>query len=108
MRPPSEAEIQAEVLRILGARPDLRLWRANTGAAIDPRTGRLIRFGAPGQADLSGILAGGRRLEIEIKSARGHQTQEQLFFGAMIARFGGLYVVVHSLQDALAAIEEVL
>ena len=107
-RQPSEAEIHAEVLRVLGARPDLRLWRANTGAAIDTHTHRLIRFGVPGQADLSGILAGGRRLEIEIKSARGRQTPEQLFFGAMIARFGGLYVVAHSLQDALFAIEEVL
>lgn len=105
---PSEAEIQAEVLRVLGARPDLRLWRANTGAAIDPSTGRLIRFGVPGQADLSGILAGGRRLEIEIKSARGRQTPHQQFFGAMIVRFGGLYIVAHSLQDALSAIEEVL
>ena len=105
---PSEAEIQAEVLRVLGARPDLRLWRANTGAAIDAHTGRLIHFGVRGQADLSGILAGGRRLEVEIKSARGRQTPDQLFFGAMIARFGGLYIVAHSLQDALSAIEEVL
>ena len=105
---PSEAEIQAEVLRVLGARPDLRLWRANTGAAIDPSTARLVRFGVQGQADLSGILAGGRRLEIEIKSARGRQTPNQKFFGAMIVRFGGLYIVARSLQEALIAIEEVL
>jgi hypothetical protein len=108
MRPPSEAEVQAEILRILGARPDLRLWRANAGAAIDPRTGRLIRFGVPGQADLSGILAGGQRLEIEVKGPHGRQRPEQRNFGAMIARFGGLYVLAHSLEDALSAIEEAL
>lgn len=103
-----EADIQAAVLRVLGARPDLRLWRANSGAAIDPRTGRMVRFGLQGQADLSGILIGGRRLEIEIKGPRGRQTPEQQHFGAMIQRFGGLYVVAYSLQEALFAIEEAL
>ncbi|MBO9539662.1 hypothetical protein J7643_03620 [bacterium] len=103
-----EAEIQAAVLRVLGARPDLRLWRANSGAAIDSRTGRMVRFGIPGQADLSGILASGRRLEIEIKGPRGSQTPEQLHFGAMITRFGGLYVVAHSLEEAVFAVEEAL
>jgi hypothetical protein len=106
-QPQSESEIQAEILRVLGARPDLRLWRANTGVAFNPR-GRAVRFGVPGQADLSGILAGGRRLEIEIKNARGKQTPEQVHFGAMIVRFGGLYIVAHSLHEALTAIEEVL
>ena len=107
MKPPSEAEIQAEILRILGARPDLRLWRANSGVAYKPQ-GRPVRFGVPGQADLSGLLAGGRRLEIEVKGPRGRQTPEQCHFGAMIARFGGLYIVAHSLPEALSAIQEVL
>lgn len=103
-----EAELQQAILATLGARPDLRLWRQNTGMAFSPDGKRAVRFGVPGQADLSGILAGGRRLEIEIKGPRGRQTPEQMFFGAMIARFGGLYIVAHSLQDAVSAIEEVL
>ena len=32
---------------------------------------RLVRFGVPGQADLTGILPGGKRLEIETKSDTG-------------------------------------
>jgi len=102
-----EAELQAEILRVLGGRPDVRLWRANTGAAQESVSGRLIRFGIPGQADLSGLLAGGRRLEIEVKGPRGQLSPAQQRFGAMITRFGGIYVVAHSLQDALAVIQEV-
>jgi len=67
-----EKHIQNEILRAFGTLPCLRLWRANVGVA---RIGdRLIRFGIPGQADLTGILPDGRRLEIEVKSATGRPT----------------------------------
>ena len=68
-----ERHIQSEILRAFGTLPSLRLWRQNCGAA---RIGnRLIRFRIPGWADLTGILADGRRLEIEVKSHRGRQTR---------------------------------
>lgn len=103
-----EADIQRAILLTLGSRPDLRIWRQNTGMAFSADGRQAVRFGIPGQADLSGILIGGRRLEIEVKGPRGRQTSEQQFFGAMITRFGGLYIVAHSLEEALSAIEEVL
>lgn len=105
----SERQIQAEVLLALGARPDLgRFWRQNTGSARafdDP--GRVITFGVPGAADISGILRGsGRRVEIEIKTATGRQSLQQQRFEAMIRAMGGIYVVARCQDDAVLALEQ--
>lgn len=101
-REPTEREIQLAILRQFGTRPDLRLWRANTGVARIGR--RVVRFGVPGQADITGILPGGRRLEIEIKSSTGRQTADQVNFQRMIERFGGLYILARSIEDVQKAI----
>ena len=63
---------------------------------------QVVRYGVPGQADLSGILKDGRRLEIETKSARGRQSQQQLAFERMITKFGGVYIVARSVEEALS------
>ena len=86
-----EKRTQNDILRAFGSKRSMRLWRANILAA---RMGdRFVRAGVPGQADLTGILPGGRRLEIEIKSATGRQTADQRAFQAMIERFGEWPVV---------------
>lgn len=86
----------------------MRLWRANVGVARigGPRRagGRVVRFGLPGQADLTGILPGGVRLEIEVKGPDGRQTAEQHAFQQVIERFGGVYVLARSVDDVWAAI----
>jgi hypothetical protein len=56
-------------------------------------------------ADISGILHDGRRLEIECKSATGRQSPEQASFQAMIERFGGVYILARSAQDAVAQLQ---
>jgi hypothetical protein len=63
-----------------------------------------VRFGIPGQADLTGLLPGGVRLEVEVKGAAGRQTEEQRAFQRMIERFGGVYVLARSVDDVWAAI----
>ncbi|MEK0431446.1 MAG: hypothetical protein RL139_1250, partial [Gemmatimonadota bacterium] len=55
-----------------------------------------------------GILRGGRRLEVEVKSARGRQQPNQRAFGAMVTKYGGLYVVVRSPEEAIEAVEKAL
>ena len=92
-----EKALQNDILRAFGTLPALRLWRANVGMArIGTRT---IRFGIPGQADLTGILPDGRRLEIEVKSPTGRQTAEQRSFQSMIERFHGVYILARSVED---------
>lgn len=97
-----EREIQNEIVRVFGTRADMRLWRANAGRAVFD--GRVVAFGVPGQADLTGILPGGVRLEIEVKGPRGRQSREQADYQRMIERFGGVYVLARSVDDVWDAI----
>ena len=99
----TEKQIQNAILRVFGTDPQLRLWRANVGVARIGR--RIVRFGIPGQADLTGILPGGLRLEIEVKSANGRQSTEQHAFQRMIERFGGLYILARSVEDVQLALD---
>jgi len=93
----SEKHLQNAILRAFGTLPGLRLWRANVGVA---RMGhRWVRFGIRGQADLTGIVPDGRRLEIEVKTSTGRQTAEQRSFQNMIERFHGIYILARSVDD---------
>lgn len=103
----SERAIMHAILREFGTRSDMRIWRANTGVARFARR-RVVRFGVPGQADLTGILPGGIRLEIEVKSHDGRQTPDQRAYQRMIEQFGGVYVLARSVQDVWLAIEKYL
>jgi hypothetical protein len=112
----AESWVVYEVLKTWGAHPRLRMWRNNTGVGwfndngpcrkTDPGA-RPVKFGVEGQGDISGIIDGGRRLEIECKTAKGKQREAQIAFEAMITRFGGLYVLVRNvaeLDSALAVV----
>ena len=105
-----EKQIQNQILRTFGTRPDVRLWRANAGTASfgPPGSRRTVAFGLRGQADLTGILPGGIRLEIEVKGPNGRQSREQKFYQQMIERFGGVYVLAWSVEDVQRAIGDYL
>lgn len=101
----SESWILYDILQAWGAHPRLRIWRANTGVAqIEDRS---VRFGTPGQADISGLLLPhGQRLEIECKTSTGKQSPAQKSFQAMIEAFGGLYVLARRIADVDAALAQ--
>ena len=61
----------------------------------------LTTYGTPGQADIQGIVSGGRFLAIEVKRPGASPTKEQEGWGAMVTRMGGLYIVTTSAQDAI-------
>lgn len=104
-KPPiRERSIQNEIMRAFSTLPGMRLWRANTGAAT--YGDRMVRYGVPGQADLSGILPRGVRLEIECKRPGQVPTEDQVNFGKTITRFGGVYIVAYSAQDVEAALHQ--
>lgn len=97
-----EQLIQNEIIRTFGTIPGLRIWRANVGAAR--LHGRRVTFGVPGQADLTGILPDGRRLEIEVKAPDGVQSQVQKNYQKMIERYNGVYILARSVDDVWARI----
>jgi hypothetical protein len=105
----SEAEIQQQIRLRLGRSQGLTLWRNSTGVSQHTdRSGRkrFERHGlVRGASDLIGILSpSGRWFALEIKSATGRPTEEQLMFLALIRNHGGFGAVVRSVEEAEAAL----
>jgi ribulose-5-phosphate 4-epimerase/fuculose-1-phosphate aldolase len=76
-----------------------RCWKQETGAAY--RDGEMIHYGLKGSADISGIMIDGRRLEVEVKTGKAVQQDNQKAFEAMILKHNGIYFVARSVEDAL-------
>lgn len=130
----AEKRLQNQILREFGSVTWCRLWRQNTGSlradgdelarvlgkllnapglhagivtearSLLSRT-RRVAFGVPGCADLSGVLLGGARLEIECKGPRGAWGKNQRAFAAMIESLDGIYVLARSIDDVRRALE---
>lgn len=95
----SETALVKQILLAIGGRPDVRVWRNNTGCLIDDR-GRPVKFGLQGSADIIGLIKpSGRFLAIECKMPKGHQSDQQKAFQSMIESMGGVYVLARSLED---------
>ena len=107
-----ETTIQQQIRLALGTRPDLRLFRNNTGTLPDPRTGRPVQFGlARGSADLIGLRTVtitpdmvGQQVavftSIEVKTPQGRPTAEQQNWLNMVRSLGGIAGIARSIQDA--------
>lgn len=80
-------------------------WRQNTGAAT--AGDRLVRFGIPGQSDITGV-ARGRRVDIEVKKPGGRQSAEQRTYQSRVTVAGSVYILAYSLGDVLPAIRDLL
>lgn len=97
---PDEIEFMQQLMLAIGRSNDLRIWRQNTGSVpVRNPAGRVLRYfhaGPPtGAADVSGIVRPeGWRLEIELKSATGTRSLEQIRWGDFIVAAGGVYVLV--------------
>jgi hypothetical protein len=123
---PSETRIQEYILAQLSLEPGCAIWkysdecghvqvgdphpvaifwRQNTGAA---RTaGQVVRFGVVGQPDIAGVVRG-RYIGIEVKTAKGRQSREQVSYESTIAVVGGVYVLARGLDDVLIAVRHLL
>jgi hypothetical protein len=78
----SETQTVRVILDYLAVR-NILAWRVNTGGA--KYTGKNggeyhVKFGLKGQPDITGILPGGKRLDIEVKSETGRVSLEQCLF----------------------------
>ncbi len=98
--------ILARLMKLEQDGASCHFWRHNVGAARD-MSGRMIRFGSAGQADLLGLVRG-RFVAIETKAADGRVTKDQREWGARITAAGGLYLVARCLEDAIDPVQELL
>jgi hypothetical protein len=78
-----------------------RFWRNETGMGLNIRTDEFFKYGLVGSADILGIVAPGKFIGLECKTGHAKQSKEQVNFQKMIERFGGLYLVVRSPQEAV-------
>lgn len=123
-----ERDVQQRIMLHLGQRPYLRLWRQNVGVAVpigivkralsmleagrvnDAKQAlaraRVVRFGVPGAADLSGAFACGVRLELEVKRPGGKQSEEQRAYQGVMDRLGVAYGVADSEEAADAFVDK--
>jgi hypothetical protein len=101
----TEQQLQAEILLALGARRDLKIWRINCGTSRSWDEPRAIKGAPAGHADLAGILADGRALYIEVKTAKGRQSEPQVRFEAMVKKFKGVYILARSVDEAQAGVD---
>lgn len=105
----TESAIVNAVIRALWDLPGVWIWRNNCGVAKPPGAKRAIRFGIPGQADISGILTldlgigipVGVRLEVEVKKPGGRMSDEQKTFRSRVEAMGGCYLLVTSADEAV-------
>jgi hypothetical protein len=100
---PTEAQTQRQLLAILGPVAGLHVERTNTGVAVDPRTGRHVRFGTPGAPDVR-LTVAGLAVAIECKSSTGRQSEQQRRWQAAHEAAGGVYLLC---RDAVATAREV-
>jgi len=79
------------------------VWRQNTGAYKEPKTGRLIRYGlCVGSSDIIGIAPDGVFVAVECKTKTGRATDKQLRFIENVNRQGGRAGIARCADDAVA------
>ncbi len=103
---PAEALILNGILLALGSRPEIFVERRNVGRARNPKTGRRVQFGTPGEADVR-VTGRSVSIAIEVKTASGRVSPKQRAWGRAFERVG-VYVVARSVQDAVNAVDAAL
>lgn len=103
--PMRERDVQEEIMRAVGALPYARIWRVTVGKFRRLHDDQIVTVGLPGMADLSGILACGRRLEIECKGPRGRLSVDQKRWRDMILLLGGEWLLGRSEDGVMEALE---
>ena len=96
-------QLKQAIIREFRTRGDMRIWPNEPGRT--QIKGRWLQFGLKGQADITGIMLGGRRVEIEVKVGRDKQKPDQKNYQSVIERMGGLYVLARSVDDVREALK---
>lgn len=117
-----EREIQKAGHELLKVHPKVAwIRRANVGAGyllyaddykrlvaqghLKPDAARFVRYGIPGQGDDTGMLRGGRRLDVEYKAEGGRLSDDQIAFGEAVNGGGGLYICARSIDELMEGLK---
>lgn len=116
---PETRQAQNPALLAVGARPDVLIWRQQSGVfrAYDDPT-RIVRVGVPGMSDAGAIVAVtitpdmvgktiGVAVQPEFKTATGKQRDKQQLWQAAVEKRGGIYQLVRSAEQMVSLVEKV-
>ena len=105
--------IKREILLELSKHPRIMLWNNPTAVAKPRASGRYIRFGVPGAADLLGVIGVvigttfpppdqplGIALAIETKTNTGELSPKQVNWKSAFSAHGGIYILARSVENA--------
>lgn len=101
-----ESMIVNSCIRLLYAN-NIFCYRQNTGAYKPDNSSRYIRYGYPGSADIVAIIFG-RYIAIECKTEIGKQSDKQKAFQERVEQAGGVYLLVHSVEELSDALKPLL
>lgn len=97
-----ENALQRQILNALHALPDAEFLRVNSGK-VKVRGG-WMQLAPNGTSDILGIVRGGRFVALEVKLPGEKPNPDQVAFGARVAKLGGYFAVVTSVEDAVSAV----
>lgn len=96
-----EGKIQKEILDHL-TKQRVFHWRQNNGAVYDKRLGMYrSHAGMKGVPDIICVIDG-KFVGIEVKTPRGKQSPDQVFFQKRLEANGGVYILARSLADVVS------
>lgn len=109
------AQLVADALVALTHRAGTMAWKHPTGVGVT-RSRSIVRFGLTGSGDIIGCsrmlitpdMVGrsfGQAFALDAKTGRAEQSGQQKRFQAAWERAGGLYCIIRSVEDALAAVD---
>lgn len=103
----NETELMNEIRATLNRMPGVRLFRNNCGTAFRQGGGAIVYGLAIGSGDLIGLVRG-RFVSLEIKTAHGRVTDDQLRWRDTINALGGVAAIVRSVKQAVEVVEGIL
>lgn len=103
--PERESDIQRAILEYLTLRGIFH-YRQNTGGWKDDR-GHFYRFGSKGAPDIVCVIHG-KYVGLEVKTPKGHLSEDQVEFHRQLIHAGAFAYTVRSLDEAIQAIDDTL
>lgn len=103
----SEQDIQSAIVELLDyyeRQGKLFFFRSASGA-VKTESGRYFKTGRAGVADLTVCAKGGKFIALEVKRQNGRQSEAQRLIEGRIKSLGGAYYIVHSVDEAVTALE---
>lgn len=98
----TEHNIQSSIIDYL-SKKGIFHYRNNSGAV--KTEDRFVRYGTPGSPDIICVISG-RYVGIEVKTDTGRQNASQKAFQESLLACGGIYFLVHNIDEAMEAIED--